>query len=228
MTTTTHGSGPPSPSRRSLLKRGLLGGGVLLIGGAGFLVSRGTRRGKPPPRALSVLSEDEYAVVEAIAARVVAPAPGAPPMDETAWNVDQLLAVADPSAQKEVKQLLGLFESALGGFLFGGRITPFTKLDPAEQDQVLHEWQQSRLVLRRTGFSALKTLALAGYYGTPKTWAYMNYPGPPKDFQDTNAPVWKGSGQPRPDSPGIYKEEESEGTFPEGGSHPDTAEKHAP
>lgn len=188
---------------------------MLFIGGVGFLGTRSTRRGTPPPKPLSVLDEDEYAVMDAIAARIVAPAPDAPPLGETAWNADQLLAASDPSVQKEVKQLLGLFENALAGFLFGGRVTPFTRLEPAEQDRVLREWQQSRLLVRRTGFSALKTLAVAGYYGTSRTWAFMSYPGPPKAFHDPNAPVWKGGGQPRPDSPGIWKPEESEGTFPE-------------
>jgi len=230
MTMQTSASGPPPLSRRSLIKRGLLGGGILLLGGAGFLGMRSTRRGKAPPRPLSVLGEDEYAVVEALAARIIAPAKDAPPLDEVAWNVDQLLAAADPSAQKEVKQLIGLFESALAGFLFGGRITPFTRLEPDEQDQVLREWQQSRLLLRRTGFTALKTLALAGYYSFSSTWAYMKYPGPPKDFHDPSAAVWKGGGQPRPDSPGVFKAEESEGTFPEveAATATDAGGRHAP
>lgn len=211
-------------SRRSLIKRGLLGGAVLAVGGAGFLASRGTRRGKPPPRPLSVLSEDEHAVMQAIAARVVLPGEGAPSLDDTAWNVDQLLTAVDSSAVKEVKQVLGLFESALAGFLFGGRVTPFTRLSPEEQDRVLREWQQSRLLVRRTSFSALKTLALAGYYGSSAAWGYLGYPGPPIAFNDPGAPVWKGGGQPRPDSPGVFKPEEAEGTFPD----TNTAEKHAP
>src|SRR5437868_8476574 len=157
----TLSSSPSNPSRRSLLKRGLLGGGLLFIGGFTYLGTRGTKRGTPPPKPLSVLTLDEYAVMEAIAARIVVPAPGAPPLGDTVWTVDQLLAVAPVETQKEVKQLLGLFESALGGFLFGGRVTPFTRLGPEEQDQVIREWQQSRLLVRRTGFSAVKTLALA-------------------------------------------------------------------
>jgi hypothetical protein len=217
---------PPSPSRRSLLKRGLLGGAILAVGGFGFLGTRGTKRGKPPSKPLSVLSEDEHAVVQALAVRIIAPAPGAPPLDDVAWNVDQLLVAADPSAQKEVKQLLGLFEGAIGAFLFGLRTTPFTGLEPAEQEQVLREWQESGLTLRRTGFAALKTLALAGYYGTSTTWAYLNYPGPPKDFLDPNAPVWKGNGQPRPDSPGVWKEEEAEAGTTTASGNP--SENHAP
>ncbi|HEY8210272.1 MAG TPA: gluconate 2-dehydrogenase subunit 3 family protein [Myxococcaceae bacterium] len=214
MNTPLPGSGPPDLSRRSLLKRGLLGGAVLFIGGGSWLALRSTRRGAPPLKPLSVLDEDEYAVMDAIVARVIAPAPDAPPLGDATWTVDQLLATADPSAQKEVKQLLHLFESALAGFLFDLRITPFTQLGPEEQDRVLRKWQQSRFLLRRTGFTALKTLAVAGYYGTSRTWAYMSYPGPPMDFYDPNAPVWKGGGQPRPDSPGVWKPEESEGTFP--------------
>jgi hypothetical protein len=201
--------GPARSSRRSLIVRGLFGGALLLVGGTGFLLSRGTRRVKLPEKPLSVLGEDEYAVVHALAERMVMPAPDAPTLEEmnTAWQVDQLLALADPAAQKEVKQLLGLFESALGGFLFGLRTRPFTQLSPAEQDEVLHEWQQSGLALRRTGFQALKTLVVAAYYATSKTWAYMGYPGPPAAFHDPSAPVWKGNGQPRPDGPGVFREE---------------------
>jgi hypothetical protein len=211
---TTSNPATPGLSRRSLIKRGLLGGGLLVIGGFTWLGTRGTKRGAPSPKPLSVLTEDEYAVMAAIAARMIAPAPDAPPMGDCVWTTDQLLAVAPVETQKEVKQLLGLFEGAIGNFLFGGRVTPFTHLEPEAQDRVLHEWQQSRLLVRRTGYSALKTLALAGYYGTSRTWAYTNYPGPPSDFHDPNAPVWKGNGQPRPDSPGVWKPEESEGTFP--------------
>lgn len=197
-------------SRRTLLVRGVFGGALLLMGGAGFLLSRGTRRVKLPAEPLSVLDQDEYAVVHAIAGRVIAPAPDAPTLDElnVAWQVDQLLTRVDPAAQKEVKQLLGLFESALGGFVFGLRRRPFTQLDPADQDQVLHEWQHSRLTLRRTGFQALRTLVLAAYYASPKTWASVGYPGPPMAFHDPNAPVWKGGGQPRPEGPGVFHEEE--------------------
>ena len=53
-------------SRRSLLKKGLFGGAVLAVGGAGFLASRGTKRVALPPEGLKVLSEDEYAVVKLV------------------------------------------------------------------------------------------------------------------------------------------------------------------
>ena len=110
------------------------------------------------------------------------------------------------TALSELKQLLNLFENALANFLFGGRITPFTQLDPQEQDAVLDEWLHSRFSVRRTGFTALRGLVLAAYFVRPETWPAVGYPGPPKAFHDPNAPVWKGGGEPRPPSPGIWVE----------------------
>jgi len=193
--------GQKEPTRRSFLKRGLLGGALLGLGGAGLLFKRQTKRVPLPPKPLSVLSEDEYSVMHAVASRIVAPGAGAPSFEQVnvAANVDEILRHTDPGAQKEVKQLLGLFENALAGFVFGRRINAFSAMTPEDQDQVLREWQTSRLVIRRTGFTALRTLALAGYYSSDQTWSFIGYEGPPKDFFDPNAPVWKGGGAPRPE-----------------------------
>jgi hypothetical protein len=40
-------------------------------------------------------------------------------------------------------------------------------------------------------------------------WPVVGYPGPPVAFHDAAAPVWKGGGQPRPDGPGVFREEEA-------------------
>ena len=96
--------------------------------------------------------------------------------------VDRIAARTEASVQKELKQLLGLFESGLAGFLLGGRTRPFTALDGPTQDRVLAEWRDSRLALRRTGFAALRTLVLAGYYQSPRVWKSLGYPGMPEGF----------------------------------------------
>jgi hypothetical protein len=197
---------PPSLSRRSLLKRGLLGGALLAAGGAGFLALRGGRRVSPPKEGLHVFSVREYAVLLALAPRLVGTLPGWPSVEEVgvALAVDRIVERTEPSVHAELKQLLGLFENGLAGFFFGGRTVPFTALGADEQDVVLAEWRDSRVALRRTGYNALRTLVLAGYYQSATTWEAMGYPGPQEGFFQPSAPVWYGGTAPRPDGNGVF------------------------
>lgn len=200
---------PGGKKRRSFLKRGLFGGALLLLGGAGFLATRGTKTIPLPKNGLKVLSEREYAVMAAIAARMVRPRKNFPTVEEVslAEACDLVIARADSGVQKELKQLIGLFENALANAVFDRRFQPFTEMSGEAQDAVLHDWETSALLIRRTGFNALRTIAIAAYYGNPKTWGAVGYAGPPP-LHDSNAPVWKGGGQPRPASPGQWVEEE--------------------
>lgn len=203
-------------SRRSFLKTGLFGGVLLAIGGAGFLATRSTRTVPLPKAGLKVLSEDEYAVMAAIAARIVVPRKNFPTVDEVflAEGCDLVIARASIGVQQELKQLLGLFDNALTNAIFDLRFKPFTKLLPAEQDAVLRDWSQSAFELRRTGYQALRTIAVAAYYGNPKTWGAVGYPGPPP-LHDPTAEVWKGGGAPRPQSLGQWTEEAPAALTPE-------------
>jgi len=193
-------------SRRSLLKRGLLGGSLLALGGLGFLALRGGRLVPVPPDGLRVFSPREFAVLDAVAHRLVRPRAGWPTVEElgVALAADRIAERTEPSAQKELKQLLGLFENGLAGFLFGGRTRPFTTLDGEEQDRVLAEWRDSNLAIRRTGFSALRTLVLAGYYQSPRVWPAVGYPGLPAGIHRPEAPEWRGGDVPRPDGNGVW------------------------
>jgi hypothetical protein len=118
---------------------------------------------------------------------------------------DRIADRTEASAQKELRQLLGLFENGLAGFLFGGRTRPFTRLDGAEQDRVLEEWRDSGIALRRTGYAALRTLLMAAYYQSPLVWPAVGYGGPPGIFKDgPTLPKWFGGGEPRPDGNGVW------------------------
>jgi hypothetical protein len=198
---------PASLSRRSLIKRGLLGGALLAAGGAGFLALRSGAPVRVPADGLLVFSPAQFAVLDAVARRMVRPRPGWPTVDEVgvARAADRIAARVEPSAQKELRQLLGLFENGLAGFLFGGRTRPFTRLDGAEQDTVLAEWRDSRVSVRRTGYAALRTLVLAGYYQSPSIWPAVGYGGPPGIFDDASSqPEWRGGNEPRPDGNGVW------------------------
>ncbi len=199
----------PGLTRRSLLQRGLWGGALLAVGGAGGLALRGSRTLPMPPEGLLVFDAREYAVLDAIAHRLVRPRTGWPAVEEVrvAFVADRVVARTEPSVHKELKQLVGLFENGLANFLFGGRTLPFTRLPAAEQDRVLAEWRGSRVTLRRTGFQALRTLLLAAYFQSPLTWAPMGYAGPPEGFHDPDAPEWRGGETPRPDGNGVFHAE---------------------
>lgn len=197
---------PAGQGRRSFLKRGLVGSALLALGGGAALFFRPGKEVALPPEGLLALSPREYAVVTALAGRMILPTGAFPPIEQVrvAFNADRILTKVDATALTEMKQLLNLFENALPNFLFGLRLAPFTQLSEADQDAVLAEWNRSGVALRRTGYTALRGLVLAAYFVRPETWAAAGYPGPPQGFHDPTAPVWKGNGQARPPSAGIW------------------------
>jgi hypothetical protein len=179
-------SPPPAPGfpRRRFLKRGLLGGALLFVGGAVPLALRSTRMGSPPRRPLKLFTVEEHAIFAAVAARLV-PGAGAGPRWPTAeavdcaGKVDTLMSRVHPEVGAEFRKLLHLFENGLFGLVTGGSPTPFTRLDAAGQEARLEAWRHSRLSLLRSGYQALKRLAEASYYSSPEIYALVGYPGPP-------------------------------------------------
>jgi hypothetical protein len=134
---------------------------------------------------LRLLTEEEHAVFAAAAARLVpgdGAGPGWPSADDLdcAGKVDALMASVHPEVGAEFRQLLRLFESALGGLALTGSPAPFTRCSPAAQDARLEAWRRSRVALLRSGYQALKRLAHATYYSSPEIYARVGYPGPPE------------------------------------------------
>jgi hypothetical protein len=167
--------------RRGFLKKGLVGAALLAVGGGTWLVTRRTRPAPALDGPLRALSPEEATVVLAIADRLVPERSGFPRPLEVGVprKVDAMVALAHPATQKEVRQLLRLFENALTGLLFDGQFRPFTASSPRGQDDRLRGWARSRIALRRSGFQALKKLVYAAYFGSPETWEAIGYPGPP-------------------------------------------------
>lgn len=192
-------------TRRELLQRGIWGGVLLTLGGSGLLA---LRRGAPavlPPEGLKALNASQFSVLSSIAEALIPAVPGMPSVHDipVAARVDGLISRMDPTVARELKQLLGLFDSALAGFLLGGRTAPFSRLSLEDRSRVLSDWQGSRLVLLRSGFSALRGLVMAAFYSAPASWPASGYPGPPTGFDNAGLSPWRGVG-PRPAGNGSF------------------------
>jgi hypothetical protein len=171
-------------SRRRFLKRGLLGGGLLVLAGTLPFAFRTTLLGKGPKRALRLLTGEEYAVLAAVAARLVpgdSAGPTWPTADavDCAGKIDALLATVHPDVGSDFRRLLRLFESSFLNTFTAGSPRPFTRATPADQDARLEAWRRSRLAMLRSGYQAMKRLAHAAYYSSPEVFSRVGYPGPP-------------------------------------------------
>ena len=165
-------------SRRSFLRKGLIGGALLALGGVGLAVYPSKEVGVATAP-LEALEPRAFQVLVALASRIVTAA-GSNPV-AIAHGADRTLSYALPETQEAINKLLGLFENALPGLLLDGRLQPFTRLAAQSQDAVLESWRTSRLVLRRTGYQALRKLVLAAYYIDESSWGPLAY-APPRGF----------------------------------------------
>jgi hypothetical protein len=170
--------------RRGFVKKGLIGGALLLVAGGLPIALRSGPMSARPKRPLLLLSPEEYAVFAAVAARIVpgdgagAAWPSAEAVDCTG-KADQLMARAHPKVGAEFRQLLHLFENGLTGLFTNLRPTPFSACTPEQQDARLDAWSRSRIALLRSGYQALKRLTQATYYSSPELYGPIGYPGPP-------------------------------------------------
>lgn len=168
-------------SRRGFLKVGVLGTAVAAVGGIG-LALRGPDARKTPGD-LQVFNAKEYAILAALAQVICPPhgksLPGANAIDVAA-KADALLAPMNGAIQKEFKILVNVFDNAITGLLFEGRITPFSKLSYEEQVRSFESWAGSSVAFRRTAYQALRAMMAALYYGDERTWEGVGYGGPPE------------------------------------------------
>lgn len=168
----------PWMNRRTFIRRGLVGGLLLAVGGAVGLGVWPPERRAQPRRPLRALDPRQFAVLAAIAARTVQ-APTADPV-EIAHRVDVQMSLACPEVRADFGKLLLLFDNALAGLLLDGRARPFTHLPPAAQDDALARWRDSHLVVRRSGYAILRKLTQGAHYAAPAAWPDTGYPGPPQ------------------------------------------------
>jgi hypothetical protein len=126
-----------------------------------------------------VLSPQAAEILTQIVERMVdSDDPRAPAVRETRTlaAIEGVLGQLDPALTSDVPLALSLFE--WGPFVFDLTFSRFTRMTPAEQDESIRCWMNSRLELRRLAYAALRNLAFIGYYSQDGSWPGIGYQGP--------------------------------------------------
>jgi hypothetical protein len=166
-----------NPSRRTFLVTGGLGLAALAAGGWLHLRTGASSAG-------GALGAHGRTV---IAAMVPAFLDGALPagaartsaIAETVDAVDIAVAGLPPATQAELAQLFGLLTFSPARLVLAGLFADWPRATPEAVAAALGRWQHSRLSLLRSAYDGLHQLVLAAWYGNPRAWAAIGYPGPP-------------------------------------------------
>jgi hypothetical protein len=133
----------------------------------------------PVPVGLQVLDAREAEILSAIVERMVDNGdPHMPAVRDTGAivTIDQALLQVEAGVRWQLRWLLKIFE--WGPPLFQLELRTFTGMTAAARDGYIRDWAQSSIGARRLAYSALKNLAMLGYYAQDATWKGIHYDGP--------------------------------------------------
>ncbi|MEN0068398.1 MAG: gluconate 2-dehydrogenase subunit 3 family protein [Myxococcota bacterium] len=177
------------PTRRTLLRTGLVGGAILVVGGVGLELQ--STAPIPVPDGLLAFTPRAFRIFSAVA-DTICPGNGTtlPKASELGvpQEADTYVATLHPTDQKQLIQALYLLESPIAGLVLQGRTRPFTRLDLPARTRALERWQRHSLEVFRTAFMALRNLTVTTYHVYPQVHAAIGYPGPP-DYGQADAPA---------------------------------------
>jgi hypothetical protein len=167
-------------SRRTFLAVGLFG--ATALGLAAWL-----KGPHAPPSAVprQKLDADGEALFAAVIPVLLAGALPAQPADrrtaiaETLTGVDIAIAGLPPGAQEELAQLFALLALPPVRWSFARVNAPWPDASPDEVRRFLDRCRDSGFALPRTAYDALHQLTFAAWYGNPRSWPPIGYPGPP-------------------------------------------------
>jgi hypothetical protein len=167
-------------TRRKFLKETLTG--VVFLSVSKLVPSEALLAGElsQVPKDLGFFSPREYLIFEAVAERIIGlPSPGQPSIKDVgvASRADQFLAGADSEAQDQLHQLFTVFNAAFFTFLFDFRFSSFLNMSAPDKDSYILDWMTSKFGFRRTGFQALKRVALSMFYTDNRSWKEIGYEG---------------------------------------------------
>jgi hypothetical protein len=175
------------PSRRELLKTGVLGCAALAFVG---LAARAAAR--PIEGDFAFLTTEDRVIVAAIAPVMLAgalPAGGAErasveapelAVAEVVLGVDRAISGLAPATQAELRQLFDLLGLGIARVLVAGLWPSWDEAGAEDIAGFLGRWKESRFDLLRSAYLGLHELIVAAWYGNPRAWPRIGYPGPPE------------------------------------------------
>ena len=82
--------------------------------------------------------------------------------------------------QAELAQLFTLLGIAPARWLLAGLSSAWSVAPADDVAAAIERWRASRIALLRSAYDALHQLILGAWYGNPRAWASIGYPGPPR------------------------------------------------
>lgn len=93
-------------------------------------------------------------------------------------RLERYIAGLPPAVRGELSQLLAILASPPGRMTFAGLDRPWAEAGVEEVQAALESMRQSRLLLKRQAYQALRDLTAGSYFSQPIAWGPMGYPGP--------------------------------------------------
>ena len=155
---------------------------VGVAGAAALVAARLLPRGAP---SMSALDADGTSVLTAIAPVMLA---GALPVDaparadalrETLAGIERAIGGLSPRQQGELGDLFGLLALAPARWSLARMTSSWQDASSEDVERFLVRLRDSRIGLLRAAYDALHQLVLAAWYGNPRAWPPIGYPGVP-------------------------------------------------
>lgn len=99
--------------------------------------------------------------------------------DEALAGAGEAIAGLPPSLRRELDQLFALLSFAPTRCIVAGMWSPWPDASRESVAAFLGHWRDSRFALLRSAYEALHQIVLGAWYGNPRAWGAIGYPGPP-------------------------------------------------
>ena len=177
-------SPPPTSlriTRRTLLKAGVAGVAALVA--ARWLYTTVSAPSKTTTSDAPLDSNARAILAAIIPVLLDGALPGGPDAagarDEALAGAAQAIAGLPPAVRSELDQLFALLAFAPTRCIVAGLWSPWPDASRESIAAFLGRWRDSRFSLLRSAYEALHQIVLGAWYGNPRTWSAIGYPGPP-------------------------------------------------
>ncbi|MFL6624349.1 MAG: hypothetical protein ACJ8NR_17295 [Sulfurifustis sp.] len=169
--------------RRRMLETGLAGSALLI---AGRWLAPAAVADTASASKHAYLTGADVVILARIAPVVLA---GALPSDaaqlksavaEIIDGIDMTIGFEPPAVRKEIRDLFDLLGSGVTRSLVAGIWQPWEKASSEDIQKFLTSWRNSRFDLLRSAYIGLTGLIIGSWYGNPRSWERIGYPGPPR------------------------------------------------